>query len=444
VFKQGDAGDGMYILSSGVAKVIKKDVADDQPREVMTLQQNMYFGERALLNNEPRAASVRAATDIRTSFISRRVFERKLGSLQTLLDANRKKRERAVLKQRRLLDKLAMADVTRSSFRFEAQVTVLPCGALFLATHVITGDQYTLRQEAKALVVEEGEEDRVAREVEILHSLTVVDSLSRTLPTKLRCFQTADSLFMLYKGKAVCELSKLIENGKPLTEDELRFVGACVVQATHTLHHECQVLYRNYLPENIHVQDNGYVTLMDLRLATKDDGNCRTLCGAPAYFAPEMVLGQLQTFATDWWGVGVMMFELSDGGGLPWGGDVDDDITIINRITSHKLGGVRAPRGAVLSGIEHLTEMINQLIDPDRETRLGSNSGTELMEHPFFRSVDFEKLIDSDLPSPLYEYAQTQLMFRMEQVAEADEFQAPSFSYANDEAYDDEWCAEYC
>lgn len=78
VFQQGDDGDGMYILSSGLAKVLKKDATDDEPREIMTLQQNMYFGERALINNEPRAASVKAVLDLTTHFISREVFEEKL------------------------------------------------------------------------------------------------------------------------------------------------------------------------------------------------------------------------------------------------------------------------------------------------------------------------------------------------------------------------------
>ena len=93
-----------------------------------------------------------------------------------------------------------------------------------------------------------------------------------------------------FKGKSVCELSKLIESGTPLTEDELRFVGACVVQATATLHSECHVLFRNYLPENLYLQENGYVSLMDLRLASKNHGNCRTLCGAAAYLSPEVTI----------------------------------------------------------------------------------------------------------------------------------------------------------
>ena len=152
-----------------------------------------------------------------------------------------------------------------------------------------------------------------------------------------------------------------------------------------------------------------------------------------------MVRGEPQTFATDWWGVGVMLFELADGGGLPWSAaDADDDITMLNRISSHTLGTVRAPRRAVLSGVEHLTDLINLLLDPNRETRLGAGAAAEVMQHPFWGGFNFDKLLESEHPSPLHVYAQSQLMFRMEQVAEWKEFDAAPYAAENDA-----WFAAY-
>ena len=124
--------------------------------------------------------------------------------------------------------------------------------------------------------------------------------------------------------------------------------------------------------------------------------------------------------------------------GLPWAGEQDDDITIINRISSHTLGSIRAPRRAVLSGVEHLTDLINRLVDPNKETRLGAGSATEVMQHPFWGGFNFEKLLESEYPSPLYQYAQSQLMFRLEQVAEWKEFDAAPFVSDNDA-----WFAAY-
>ena len=45
----------------------------------MTLGEGTYFGERALLRDEPRAASIQAVTKVDTLFISREEFEGLLG-----------------------------------------------------------------------------------------------------------------------------------------------------------------------------------------------------------------------------------------------------------------------------------------------------------------------------------------------------------------------------
>ena len=63
VFRQGEVGNTMYVIMQGSAAVIKDDddqsvVENDDDDEVMQLEEEMYFGERALLDNAPRAALV--------------------------------------------------------------------------------------------------------------------------------------------------------------------------------------------------------------------------------------------------------------------------------------------------------------------------------------------------------------------------------------------------
>ena len=61
--------------------------------EVMALKQYDYFGERALLNSAPRAASVKAVTPMKLLQISKAHFEEVLGSLETIIDSHRRRRE---------------------------------------------------------------------------------------------------------------------------------------------------------------------------------------------------------------------------------------------------------------------------------------------------------------------------------------------------------------
>ena len=62
-FREGDAATGLYVLEAGEASVIK----GWQGREVLlhTLQQGDCFGEMALMDFQPRSASVRADGDCR-------------------------------------------------------------------------------------------------------------------------------------------------------------------------------------------------------------------------------------------------------------------------------------------------------------------------------------------------------------------------------------------
>lgn len=99
---QGDEGHSMYVIMSGRAVVTKtQPVSIDSPRrshevqeeEMMQLEAEMYFGERALLDNAARAASVQALTPLKCMVIDRGTFERLLGPLQHIIDADRQRRE---------------------------------------------------------------------------------------------------------------------------------------------------------------------------------------------------------------------------------------------------------------------------------------------------------------------------------------------------------------
>ena len=52
IIQQGDVGDAFFIIQKGEVVVVK------DRDEVAKLGKGAYFGERALLNDEPRAASV--------------------------------------------------------------------------------------------------------------------------------------------------------------------------------------------------------------------------------------------------------------------------------------------------------------------------------------------------------------------------------------------------
>ena len=74
VVRQGDRGDRFYLIADGQAEVIRE--GPDHSEVLGTLGPLDYFGERALLGNVPRAATVRATSKLRLLSLSTRDFKR--------------------------------------------------------------------------------------------------------------------------------------------------------------------------------------------------------------------------------------------------------------------------------------------------------------------------------------------------------------------------------
>jgi len=86
VFHQGDAGDKFYIVVHGRLQVVV-DGIDGKANVVATLIDGDFFGEMALVKNQPRAASIRARTDSWCLVLARQHFLSLLNSEPTVKDS---------------------------------------------------------------------------------------------------------------------------------------------------------------------------------------------------------------------------------------------------------------------------------------------------------------------------------------------------------------------
>ena len=71
VFREGDAGSDMYIIEAGTLEVLR---AARGPTPLATLGPGDFFGEMAILEDQPRFASVRALTAARLLRVDRAAF----------------------------------------------------------------------------------------------------------------------------------------------------------------------------------------------------------------------------------------------------------------------------------------------------------------------------------------------------------------------------------
>jgi signal transduction histidine kinase len=77
IFREGDPGDGIYIIEEGTVQILCQ-VGDDQRRVLSRLEAGDFFGEMAVLDDQARSATALAETEVRVHFIPR---EELLGSL---------------------------------------------------------------------------------------------------------------------------------------------------------------------------------------------------------------------------------------------------------------------------------------------------------------------------------------------------------------------------
>ncbi|KAF4121068.1 hypothetical protein GMORB2_2554 [Geosmithia morbida] len=79
IIKEGDPGDSFYLLETGEADAYKGD------DKVLHYTKGDFFGELALLNDAPRAASIVASTDVKVASLGKNAFQRLLGPVEGIL-----------------------------------------------------------------------------------------------------------------------------------------------------------------------------------------------------------------------------------------------------------------------------------------------------------------------------------------------------------------------
>lgn len=72
VFHEGDEGSSMYIIEDGAVDILKS--ADGDERKLASLEQGDFFGEMSVLDDQPREASARAASECQLLRIDKAMF----------------------------------------------------------------------------------------------------------------------------------------------------------------------------------------------------------------------------------------------------------------------------------------------------------------------------------------------------------------------------------
>ena len=259
-------------------------------------------------------------------------------------------------------------------------------GKVTLVRHKKTGDCYALKAVSKYRVYRTGQEEHIINEKRVL---TMLDS---PFCIKLYAtFKTEMAIYFLTEVVMGGELFTVLRYNRKFDKHATRFYCGCVVMALEHLH-SMDIIYRDLKPENLLLNSKGYLQLTDFGFAKKRN-TTSTLCGTPEYLAPEVIHGWVSSFATDWWALGVLLFEMVVGH-APF--EDDEHMKMYEKILEHDPDLT----DVVNSKLRHLIE---KLLEKIPYKRLGSGAGgaNQVKNHPFFKGkLRWQDLAEQKLDPP--------------------------------------------
>ena len=110
------------------------------------------------------------------------------------------------------------------------------------------------------------------------------------------------------------ELYRFFKAKRRFKENEVKFYAVQIALALGYLHKKT-IIHRDLKLENILLDSNGYLKIIDFGLAKMLDNKdlTKTYCGTPEYIAPEMLSTSGHNYSVDWWGLGILIYEMRIG-----------------------------------------------------------------------------------------------------------------------------------
>lgn len=384
IVRQGAKGETFFLISSGKVRVTRME--GFRETFVRNLQQGDFFGEKALTGNGDRTANIIA--DDRDGVICKVIDKNSFDQFVANIEQVTRGHERRTLPSS---GKNEFNDLKLLDLGIVGTLGAATFGRVNLV--IIKQDEkersFVLKDLRKSLIVENCQRQRVMCDRNILGKLD-----SPFIAKMIKTFQDDINLYMMMEACLGGDVWNLMDVEVKFEDPVARFISACVVEALSYLH-SLDIVYRDLKPENLLLDSKGYVKITNFGLSEHllPGQKSWTFCGTPEYVSPEMILNKGHDSVSDFWSLGVLIFELVTGDPIFHS---PDPIKIYNNI----LKGVDA-----IQFPDEVTPNAKDLIKKlcrDKSERIGNLRGgiKDIHKHRWFEAFHWEELRLFTMKSP--------------------------------------------
>ena len=224
------------------------------------------------------------------------------------------------------------------------------------------------------------------------------------------CFNSKDDVFLVLDLMTGGDLSFHLQQRGRFPKKEAMYYAARIMLGLQALH-DHNYVYRDLKPENCLLAEDGRVKLTDLGLATEVYPKLHGAAGTRGYWAPEMLRrdkrGKRMPYglSVDWFSFGCCVAEFISGTnpyrsemalnfGLERGKKKKEEAIDCATL---EMEPVLDPK----KFDEDAADLCRKLLDKDEKTRLGVKGCKDIMDHPWFKDLNWESII-TDRKKPPY------------------------------------------
>ncbi|XP_075935050.1 serine/threonine-protein kinase N2-like [Anarhichas minor] len=264
-------------------------------------------------------------------------------------------------------------------------------GKVLLAEFKKTEKLYAIKALKKRDIVTRDEVDSLMSEKRIFEMINA--SRHPFLVSLHGCFQTSDHVCFVMEYLPGGDLMIHIHNNV-FSEAQTRFYSACVLLGLEFLHLN-KIIYRDLKLDNLLMDADGFIKITDFGLCKEGMGHgdrTATFCGTPEFLAPEVLTDDNYTRAVDWWGMGVLIFEMLVGES-PFPGEDEEEVfdSIVN-------DDVQYPGSLPPDVVGILQKLLKK--NPLKRLGAGERDAIEVKGEKFFETIDWEALLARKVKPP--------------------------------------------